>query len=199
LVVADLPFLTYHVGEDEAVRNAGRLLKEGGATAVKLEGGAEVAPVVKRLVQAGIPVMGHLGLTPQSVNRFGGFRVQAREPVAARKLLEDARALEAAGAFGIVLELVPSEVSAVVSGALTIPTIGIGAGPHCDGEVQVIHDLLGLYEGASRRHAKCYVEAGKAIREALTVFTEEVRRGEFPSEANTVHAPELEDSATWEG
>jgi 3-methyl-2-oxobutanoate hydroxymethyltransferase len=197
LVIADMPFLSYQVSADEAVRNAGRLLKEGGAAAVKLEGGAAVAPVVARLVAAGIPVMGHLGMTPQSVHELGGFRVQARHPEAARQLLQDARELEAAGAFGIVLELVPAEVAQAVTEALRIPTIGIGAGARCDGEVQVFHDLLGLFEWFVPRHTKRYAEIGKTIRDALAQYAEEVRSGAFPAEENTFHQPDLEDGDTW--
>lgn len=198
LVVADMPFLSCHVGENEAVRGAGRLLKEGGAAAVKLEGGEEVTPVVRRLVAAGIPVMGHLGLTPQAVNRLGGFRVQARDIPSARRLLQDARALEAAGVFGIVLELVPAEAAAAVSAALSVPTIGIGAGPHCDGEVQVLHDLLGIPEEGRRRHTRRYAETGAAIREALAAYAADVRRGAFPGEEQTVRAPELADPQVWQ-
>lgn len=197
LVIADLPFLSYQVSVDEAVRNAGRLLKEGGAGAVKLEGGHRVVPTVERLVGAGIPVMGHLGLTPQSVQQFGGFRVQARLPEQARTLRDEALALEAAGAFSLVLELVPSEVAEAVSTALTIPTIGIGAGPRCDGEVQVFHDLLGLFDWFVPKHTKRYAEVGATIREALAHYVEEVRNGSFPAEENTFHQRELENPDTW--
>ncbi|MCC2668143.1 MAG: ketopantoate hydroxymethyltransferase [Armatimonadetes bacterium] len=195
LVIADLPFLTYQVNPDEAMRNAGRLLQEGGAAAVKLEGGAAVAATVARLTAAGIPVMGHLGLTPQSTHAVGR-RIQARRPEQARQLLEDARALEQAGAFGIVLETIPSEVAREVSSELRIPTIGIGAGPHCDGEVQVLHDLLGLYDRFSPKHSKQYAELGRAMTEAITAYAADVRSGAFPAEANTFHEPGLED-ATW--
>lgn len=197
LVIADMPFLSYQVSPEEALRNAGRMLKEGGAAAVKLEGGERTAPVVARLVQAGIPVLGHVGLTPQSVHELGGFRVQAREPASARQLLQDALALEAAGAFGVVLELVPAEVARVVTRRLRIPTIGIGAGPDCDGEVQVLHDLLGLFEWFVPRHTKRYAELGRAIREAVQRYAEEVRARAFPAEENTFHQPELEDAERW--
>lgn len=197
LVVADMPFLSYQVDEGAAVANAGRMLKEGGASGVKVEGGAAVAPLVRRLVSVGIPVLGHLGLTPQSVHVFGGFRVQAREPDRAREVLADAEALEAAGAFGLILEHIPAEVARAVTESLRIPTIGIGAGPHCDGEVQVLHDLIGLVEGAPFRHTKRYAEVGEAIREALARYAAEVRDRTFPGDKNTVHQPELDDPATW--
>jgi len=196
LVIADMPFLSYQVNADEALRNAGRMLKEAGARAVKLEGGAPV-DLIERMVAAGIPVMGHLGLTPQSVHTFGGFKVQARQADAARRLLDDARALEAAGAFAIVLEGIPSEVSAAVTAELRIPTIGIGAGPHCDGEVQVLHDLIGMFEAFVVKHAKRYAEVGQTIRGALEQYAREVRSGTFPGEANTFHQPELEDAEKW--
>src|SRR5689334_8972040 len=144
IVVADMPFMSYQASADDAMRNAGRLLQEGGATAVKLEGGARVAALVARMVQAGIPVMGHLGLTPQSVNQFGGHKVQGKTPAAAAKLISDARALEEAGAFAVVLETIPGPLAKVVTERLAIPTIGIGAGPYCDGQVQVFHDMLGI-------------------------------------------------------
>lgn len=197
LVIADMPFLSYQASSDDAMRNAGRLLKEGGATAVKLEGGERVASTVERLVSAGIPVMGHLGLTPQSVNEIGGFRVQARQADAARTLLEDAVRLQEAGAFSLVLELVPSEVSRAVSQALRIPTIGIGAGPECDGEVQVFHDLLGLFDWFIPKHTRRYAEVGTTIREALGRYVQEVRDGAFPAEENTFHQRDLEDPSTW--
>lgn len=197
LIVGDLPFLSYQISEGEALRNAARYLQEGGAQAVKLEGGTAVAPTVKRLVDTGIPVMGHLGLTPQSVHAFGGWKVQARSGEQARRLLEEARALEAAGAFGIVLELIPTEVAAVVSAGLTIPTIGIGAGAGCDGQVQIIHDLLGLYDQLKPKHTKRYAEIGDSMRDALSRYAAEVRAGTFPGEENTFHQKDLEDADSW--
>ncbi len=178
LVVADLPFLTY-ASEADAVASARRLLQEGGAQAVKLEGGRAILPMVRRLVELGVPVMGHLGYTPQSTLQIG-VKVQAREAEAAEALIEDALALEAAGAFAIVLELIPEDLAARVTQRLAIPTIGIGAGPSCDGQVQVWHDLLGLFERAPR-HAKRYAEVGDVIRAALEAYVTEVREGVFPS------------------
>jgi 3-methyl-2-oxobutanoate hydroxymethyltransferase len=182
IVVADMPFMSYQANADDAVRNAGRLLQEGGATAVKLEGGAYVAPLVRRMVESGIPVMGHVGLTPQSVNQFGGHKVQGKTPAAAAKLLNDARALEEAGAFAIVLETIPAPLAKMVTERLTIPTIGIGAGPHCDGQVQVLHDMLGIYDDRRPlRHAKRYAVLGETIREAVRSYIGEVEGGAFPA------------------
>jgi 3-methyl-2-oxobutanoate hydroxymethyltransferase len=195
LVVADLPFLSYQTSAEDALRNAGRLLRDGGAAAVKLEGGRRSAETVARLVDAGIPVMGHLGLTPQSTHAMGR-RIQARSPERARELLEDALALQEAGVFGIVLETIPDEVARVVTAELQIPTIGIGAGPHCDGEVQVFHDLLGLYDRFVPKHTRQYAQLGTAITEAIAAFAADVRSGAFPTEANTFHEPSLED-ASW--
>ena len=192
LVIADMPFLSYQAGQDEAVVNAGRLLKDG-AGAVKVEGGASVAPLVRRLVDAGIPVMGHLGMTPQSVRRFGGWRVQGKTEAAARELLDDARRLQDAGAFGIVLEMVPVELSEAVSNALEIPTIGIGAGVACDGQVQVLHDILGLFDAFLPRHARRYAQLGEAMQAAVAQYTADVRSGGFPAEENTSHAAVLEE------
>jgi 3-methyl-2-oxobutanoate hydroxymethyltransferase len=181
IVVADMPFMSYQANADDALRNAGRLLQEGGATAVKLEGGAHVAPLVERMVNAGIPVMGHLGLTPQSVNQFGGHKVQGRTPAAAAKLLNDARMLEEAGAFAVVLETIPAPLAKAVSQRLTVPTIGIGAGPHCDGQVQVLHDMLGIYDDRRPlRHAKRYAVLGETVREAVRTYIGEVEGLAFP-------------------
>ena len=178
LVVGDLPFLTYTTPE-QALQNAGRLLQEAGCQAVKLEGGAPVVATVARLVAAGIPVMGHLGYTPQSVNTLG-TRVQGRSREAARQLFDDACALEAAGAFADVLEVVPGQLAQAVTDRQHIPTIGIGAGAGCDGQVQVIHDLLGLYTNLVPRHAKRYRELGEEIRAAAQEYADEVRAGSFP-------------------
>lgn len=193
IVVADMPFMSYQANADDAVRNAGRLLQEGGATAVKLEGGAHVAPLVRRMVECGIPVMGHLGLTPQSVNQFGGHKVQGKTPAAAAKLLNDARVLEEAGAFAVVLETIPAPLAKAVTGRLAIPTIGIGAGPHCDGQVQVFHDLLGIYDDRRPlRHAKRYAVLGETIREAVRSYIGEVEGGAFPA---AEHSFEMEPCA----
>lgn len=189
LVVADMPFGSYQASPDDAVANAVRLLAEAGAAAVKIEGGRHVAPLVERMVAAGIPVMGHIGLTPQSVNVFGGYRVRAKEAAEAIGLVEDALALEAAGAFAVVLELVPAEVAAIVTEELEIPTIGIGAGAGCDGQVQVFHDLVGL-SGFTPRHAKRYLDAERLMAEAVAAYVQEVRSGSFPADENASHAAE---------
>ncbi|HHJ98659.1 MAG TPA: 3-methyl-2-oxobutanoate hydroxymethyltransferase [Actinobacteria bacterium] len=186
LVVADLPFLSYQVSIDEAVRNAGRLLVEGSAQAVKLEGGVEVADLVNVLVDTGIPVMGHVGLTPQSVNVFGGYKTQGKDTESAVDLVEDCLTLEAAGAFAVVLELVPVELARLISEELTIPTIGIGAGVACDGQVQVFHDVLGIGD-FTPRHARRYAEIGEAITAALAAYASDVRSGSFPAEEQSTH------------
>lgn len=190
LVVADMPFMSYQTGPDEALRNAGRFLKETGAQAVKLEGGVAVAETVRRLVEAGIPVMGHIGLTPQSLHKFGGYKVQGKTAKTAAKLLNDALALEQAGAFSIVLELVPTPLSRLISQRLKVPTIGIGAGPDCDGQVQVFHDLLGLFEGFVPKHARQYAQVGETIRKALTAYAQDVRDGRFPADEESFEMDE---------
>ncbi len=187
LVVVDMPFLSYQVSPEQAVENAGRILKETGASAVKLEGGRAVAETVARVVEAGIPVMGHLGFTPQSVHAVGGHRIQGKEDQAAERIVEDARTLEQAGAFAIVLELVPGEVAGQVTQAITVPTIGIGAGSDCDGQVLVLHDMLGLNEGFRPKFLKRYAELGAAVREAVSAFASEVRAGVYPDERHTHH------------
>lgn len=185
IVVADMPFMSYQVSTEEALRNAGRLLKETGATAVKLEGGTSVASTVARLVAAGIPVMGHVGLTPQSVNQLGGYKLQGATPRAAVQVLTDAAALQEAGAFAVVLETIPARLGKLVTTRLTIPTIGIGAGRGCDGQVQVFHDMLGLFAGFKPRHARRYAEAGALIKEAMVRYIDDVRSGEFPADAES--------------
>jgi len=182
LIVGDLPFLSYQASIEEAIRNAGRLIQEGGAQAVKLEGGLSVAPTVRRIVDCGIPVMGHIGLTPQSVHQMGGYRVQGRTREVALRLLDDASALEEAGAFSIVLEGVPAPLAERITAQLAIPTIGIGAGPHCDGQVQVIHDLLGLFTDFVPRHARRYADLGAVIQTAVGQYAADVIGGAFPSE-----------------
>ncbi|MFA9429362.1 3-methyl-2-oxobutanoate hydroxymethyltransferase [Egicoccus sp. AB-alg2] len=185
IVVGDLPFGTYQDGPSQALASATRMLKEGGANAVKLEGGGAMVEVTARLVAAGIPVMGHLGLTPQSVNQFGGFKVQGRDDDAARQLLEDAGALAEAGAFAIVLECVPSELGARVTAAIDVPTIGIGAGPDTDGQVLVWHDLLGLTTGRLPRFVKQYADLRSEISGAIKAFVSEVADGEYPAPEHT--------------
>ena len=180
LVFVDLPFLTYQVTVPDAIRNAGRVLQETGAHGVKLEGGRPMAETVRALVERGIPVIGHLGLTPQSVHALGGYRVQGRDAGAADRLLADAKALEVAGACAIVLELLPSELARGISAALTIPTIGIGAGPGCDGQVLVLHDMLGLNEGFNPKFLKRFAELGEAVRQAVRAYGAEVRDGSYP-------------------
>jgi 3-methyl-2-oxobutanoate hydroxymethyltransferase len=180
LIVADMPFLTYQVSAAEALRNAGRLLQEGGAAAVKLEGGAAIAATVERLVAIGIPVMGHVGLTPQSVHQLGGFRSYGKRPAEAEKVAEDARCLERAGAFAVVLESVPSSLAAAVTAELKIPTIGIGAGPDCDGQVLVSYDALGLFDTFVPRFVKQYAKLGDAVTQAAKEYIADVQGGRFP-------------------
>ncbi|MSQ22964.1 MAG: 3-methyl-2-oxobutanoate hydroxymethyltransferase [Chloroflexi bacterium] len=180
LVIGDMPFMSYQTSEADGLRNAGRFLKEAGCQAIKLEGGRQVAPLVHQLVGYGIPVMGHIGLTPQSIHQLGGNRLQGRTAEQARELLADARALEAAGAFSVVLELVPAQVSRLISEELEIPTIGIGAGPYCDGQVLVINDLLGMTPGFNPKFLKRYAELGEVIQGAVKSYAEEVRSGAFP-------------------
>ncbi len=180
LLFVDLPFLTYQVTVAEAIRNAGRVLQETGADGVKLEGGQVMADTVRALVDRGIPVMGHLGLTPQSVHALGGYRVQGRSPAAADRLVDDARALEEAGACATVLELLPTEVARRATAALRIPTIGIGAGIGCDGQVLVLHDMLGLNQGFAPKFLKHYAELGDSVRAAVRDYAGEVRAGRYP-------------------
>ncbi len=180
MVVCDMPFLTYQVTPEDAVLNCGRAMKETACHAIKLEGGQTMAPTVRRLVDVGIPVMGHIGLTPQSVHALGGYRVQGREDAAAERLKADAKALEDAGAFAIVLELIPAPLASHISKSLTIPTIGIGAGPACDGQVLVLHDMLGLNDQFSAKFVKKYAAMAEDVREAARLFAAEVREGRYP-------------------
>ena len=179
LLITDMPFMSYQTSVYDAVVNAGRLMKEGRAQAVKLEGGKEVCPQIKAIVDASIPVCAHLGLTPQSVNAFGGFKVQGKGEAAAQKLLDDARAVEEAGAFAVVLECVPQALATKITESIHIPTIGIGSGPDCDGQVQVLNDLLGLFEEFTPKHARRYAELGRLFREAVTAYAEDVRTAKF--------------------
>jgi 3-methyl-2-oxobutanoate hydroxymethyltransferase len=181
LVVGDMPFMTYHASIPEAVHNAGRFLQEAGAQAVKIEGGVPMAETVKRIVECGIPVMGHIGLTPQSINQLGGFKVQGKTREAAARLVADAKALEEAGAFAVVLECVPVPLSKLITERINIPTIGIGAGIACDGQVQVINDLLGFFPDFVPRHAKQYARLKDQIQVAVTQYIEEVRGKAFPT------------------
>ena len=189
LVVADMPFMTYGVSEESSMRNAARLLQEGGAQAVKLEGGRTVAATVRRLTESGIPVMGHIGLTPQSVHQLGGYRVQGKTAPEARRLLDDALALEEAGAFAVVIEAAPGELAALITRRLSIPTIGIGAGPHCDGQVQVLHDVLGL-GSMQPRHAKQYANLNAVVLDALRRYAAEAASGDFPTSEHTTSISE---------
>ncbi len=180
LLVADMPYLTYELDAKEAARNAGRFLKEGGAHAVKLEGGMEIAPIIKELIKVNVPVIGHLGLTPQAVNRLGGYKVQGRRPEDAERILTEARVLEGAGVCAVVLECVPADLAKEITKRLQIPTIGIGAGPHCDGQVLVSDDLLGLTESAPLKFVKRYADLRGAAVKAVSEYCKEVRDGSFP-------------------
>jgi 3-methyl-2-oxobutanoate hydroxymethyltransferase len=181
MVVGDMPFMSYQTGWQDAMKNAARFLQETGCGAVKLEGGVRSAETVRHLVDAGIPVMGHIGLTPQSVNQVGGWKVQGKTPAAAVQLMHDAQALEQAGAFAIVLELVPAPLAQILTSRLSVPTIGIGAGVHCDGQVQVFHDLLGMFDQFSPKHARRYADVGDIIRDAVARYAADVRSGAFPT------------------
>jgi 3-methyl-2-oxobutanoate hydroxymethyltransferase len=198
-LVGDMPFMSYQADVKEAVHNAGRFLKEGAMESVKLEGGREVAPTVTAIVDAGIPVMGHIGLTPQSASKLGGYRVQGKTAADARRLLEDALILEEAGCYSIVLEAIPEKVSEAISRHLTIPTIGIGAGKLCDGQVLVYHDLVGLFDRFQPKFVKQYAEAGKLISQALEAFIDEVENGSFPAREHTYDMPESELAAFLRG
>ena len=192
LIVSDMPFLSYHVSIEQAVLNAGRLVKEGGANAVKLEGGANVVAQVKAIVDAQIPVMGHLGLTPQSVNAFGGFKVQGKNESAAKKLIEDAVLLEKAGAFSIVLEGIPEKVAELITNSVSIPTIGIGAGKNCDGQILVYQDMLGMFNDFIPKFVKQYANIGTVMKEAIRSYVSEVQEGTFPEEKHTFKIDESE-------
>ena len=189
LILGDMPWMSYHLSPDDAVRNAATLIRAG-AQAVKLEGGRARLPVVEAIIKAEIPVMGHLGLTPQSVLAMGGFRVQGKSVDAATALLDAAKSLSAAGCFGFVIEGVPDVVGAAVTDALEVPTIGIGAGPSCDGQVLVFHDLLGLGSGTPPKFVRRYAEVGRIATEAIAAFADDVRSGKFPSDAESYHAPQ---------
>ena len=198
-VIADMPFLTFQISVAEAVRNAGRLLQEGGAAAVKLEGGRPVADAVKRLVDVGIPVMGHLGLQPQSVHQAGGYVKQATQPAAVDALMIDALALQDAGAFSLVLESIPADVAATVTRELAIPTIGIGAGPDCDGQILVSYDMLGLFDGFVPSFVHQYAKLGDAIEAATREYASDVRAGRYPQRARPVSAPHVAAGSSTSG
>ena len=185
LIVADLPFMTYQVEPAQALRNAARLLQEGGAHTVKLEGGENIAPTIRRIVDCDIPVMAHIGVTPQSVNAFGGYRVRGRSVEQARQIVRDALAVEAAGAYAVVLELVPAPLARFITQRLIIPTIGIGAGPGCDGQVQVLHDMLGLFTDFVPRHARRYANLAQVISDAFVQYAADVRDVSFPTAAES--------------
>lgn len=188
LVVCDMPFMSYQASVYDAVTNAGRLMKEGRANAVKLEGGEEVCPQIKAITECGIPVVAHLGLTPQSINAFGGYKVQGRDLEAAKKLIDDAVAVEKAGAFALVLECVPTEIATKITEKLTIPTIGIGAGNGCDGQVLVYQDMLGMFSDYTPKFVKQYANVGTIIKDAVTAYINEVNSGAFPDETRSYKA-----------
>lgn len=192
MVVADMPFLSYHISREESVRNAGRLMQEGLAQAVKLEGGSEVVDTVKAITAAGIPVMGHLGLTPQSVHQLGGFKVQGKDGEAARRLLEDAKKLEDAGVFAIVLECIPQQLAKVITESVSVPTIGIGAGIHCDGQILVTHDLLGMFSDFTPKFVKRYANLKEQILQACQDYQQEVRSKAFPGPEHVFNMAEEE-------
>jgi 3-methyl-2-oxobutanoate hydroxymethyltransferase len=189
LLVADMPYGTFHTGDDDAVRNALRLVKEGGAEAIKLEGGHKRVALVKRLVDEEISVMGHIGLTPQSINQLGAYRVQGKTRKAAQQLIDDAKAMEDAGAFAVVLEVVPREIARIITESISIPTIGIGAGVHCDIQVVVLHDMLGLSFGKLARFVRPYANLHEVITDAVTRYADDVRNGTYPSEAESYALP----------
>jgi 3-methyl-2-oxobutanoate hydroxymethyltransferase len=192
LILGDMPFMSYNTSEREAILNAGRFMKEGGADAIKLEGGASVKEIVRAIVKAGIPVMGHIGLTPQTISMLGGFKVQGKDAQAAQKIIDDALSLEEAGAFSVLLEAVPAPIAKRVTERLTVPTIGIGAGVHCDGQVLVVHDMVGLFDRFTPKFAKKYINLSELILKALESYREEVLKGEFPTDQHSFHIDEKE-------
>ncbi len=185
LVVGDMPFMSYHVSVEQALTNAGRLMQESGVSAIKMEGGQSLAETISRVVDAGIPVMAHIGLMPQSVNKVGGMRVQGRDLESAQQLLRDAHAVQSAGAFAVVLESVPAPLAQIITERLHIPTIGIGAGQYCDGQVQVFHDIVGLFEDFVPRHTKQYAHLGAEMREAISAYVNDVKTHNFPTAENS--------------
>ena len=185
LIVGDMPFMTYHLSTEQALQNAARFIQEAGTQAVKLEGGVTVADKVKRIVDCGIPVMGHIGLTPQSINQIGGYKIQGKTPEVAARMLDDAKALEQAGAFSVVLETVPTALATLITEKISIPTIGIGAGVGCDGQVQIINDIMGSYTGYIPKHAKQYAKLVDIMSNAISQYHEEVTTGQFPTDENS--------------
>ncbi len=192
LILGDMPFMSYNTSEREAVYNAGRFMKEAGADAVKLEGGVSVKETVRAIVKGGIPVMGHIGLTPQTISMLGGFKVQGKDAQAAQKIIDDALSLQEAGAFSVLLEAVPAPIAKMVTERLTVPTIGIGAGVHCDGQVLVVHDMLGLVDRFTPKFAKKYVNLSEPILKAFESYIDDVRKGEFPTDQHSFHIDEKE-------
>lgn len=192
LIIGDMPFMSYKVSEQQALENCARMLQEGGAEAVKIEGAGRVTEIVRSVVEAGIPVMGHIGLTPQSIFQVGGYRVQGRTAELAGELVEQAKSLEEAGAFSLVIELVPSETAELITEAVKIPTIGIGAGPHCDGQVLVLWDMLGLFEDFKPKFVKRYASIREVIRNAVNEYSDEVRKGTFPDDEHSFEMAEEE-------
>lgn len=192
LILGDMPFMSYNASEREAIINAGRFMKEGGADAVKLEGGVTVKETVRAIVRAGIPVMGHIGLTPQTISMLGGFKVQGKDAKGAQKIIDDALELEDAGAFAVLLEAVPAPIAKRVTERLRVPTIGIGAGVHCDGQVLVVHDMLGLFDRFTPKFAKRYVNLSEPILQAFESYIDEVRKGAFPTDQHSFHIDEKE-------
>lgn len=192
MVVGDMPFLSYHISREESVRNAGRLLQEGLAQAVKLEGGSEVADTIKAITTAGIPVMGHLGLTPQSVHQLGGFKVQGKDGEGARRLVEDARKIEEAGVFAIVLECIPQQLAQIITAEVSVPTIGIGAGAGCDGQILVTHDLVGMYSDFTPKFVKQYAKIKEIFVQACTEYRDEVKNKKFPGPEHAFNMAEEE-------
>ena len=192
LIIGDMPFMSYNTSDREAIINAGRFMKEGGADAVKLEGGVSVKEIVRAIVKAGIPVMGHIGLTPQTISMLGGFKVQGKDAQAAQKIIDDALLLEDTGAFSVLLEAVPAPITKRVTERLKVPTIGIGAGVHCDGQVLVVHDMLGLFDRFTPKFAKRYVNLSEHILKAFEAYREEVLKSSFPTDQHSFHIDEKE-------
>ncbi len=192
LIIGDMPFMSYNTSERDAIFNAGRFMKEGKADAIKLEGGASVKDIVSAIVKAGIPVMGHIGLTPQTISMLGGFKVQGKDAQAAQKIIDDALSLEDAGAFSVLIEAIPAPITKRITERLKVPVIGIGAGVHCDGQVLVVHDMLGLFDRFTPKFAKRYVNLSEQMLKAFEAYREEVRKGEFPTDQHSFHIDEKE-------